>query len=36
MDPVPRDVGAADSFAQMAQEATELDHLHEVEHRGST
>jgi len=28
-------VGAADSFAQMAQEATKLDHLHEVEHLGA-
>jgi hypothetical protein len=35
MDTVPHDVGAADSFAQMAQEATKLDHLHEVEHKGS-
>jgi hypothetical protein len=25
---------ATDSFAQMEQEATKLDHLHEVEHRG--
>jgi transposase len=34
MDTGPHDVGAADSFAQMAQEATKLDHLHEVEHIG--
>jgi hypothetical protein len=34
MDTGPHELGAADSYAQMAQEATKLDYLHEVEHIG--